>query len=76
MKLNAVSRIKNRIIVFQTSLFSDKVFDIYLFRLVLRKTEYTKFCYIVPNVFVYDTLRVLARKLANKNRIENPQGFS
>ena len=28
------------------------------------------------NVFVYDTLRGLARNLANKNRIENPRGFS
>ncbi|MFD2696980.1 hypothetical protein ACFSQ0_03170, partial [Mesonia sediminis] len=26
--------------------------------------------------FVYDTLRGLARNLANKNRIENPRGFS
>ncbi len=31
---------------------------------------------IKDNVFVYDTLRVLARKLANKNQIENPRGFS
>jgi len=28
------------------------------------------------NVFVYGLLRGLARNLANKNRIENPQGFS
>ena len=28
------------------------------------------------NVFVYDLLRGLVRNLANKNRIENPQGFS
>jgi len=28
------------------------------------------------NGFVYDTLRVLARKLENKNRIENSRGFS
>jgi len=28
------------------------------------------------NGFVYDTLRVLARKLDNKNQIENPRGFS
>jgi len=31
---------------------------------------------MLPNVFVYGLLRVLARNLANKNRIENPQGFS
>ena len=28
------------------------------------------------NGFVYDTLRGLARNLANKNQIENPRGFS
>jgi len=28
------------------------------------------------NGFVYDTLRGLAGNLANKNRIENPRGFS
>ncbi|WP_233882188.1 hypothetical protein, partial [Tenacibaculum piscium] len=28
------------------------------------------------NVFVYGLLRGLARNLANKNRIENPRGFS
>ena len=28
------------------------------------------------NGFVYDLLRGLARNLANKNRIENPRGFS
>jgi hypothetical protein len=28
------------------------------------------------NVFVYDLLRGLVRNLANKNRIENPRGFS
>jgi len=27
-------------------------------------------------VFVYGLLRGLARNLANKNRIENPRGFS
>ena len=31
---------------------------------------------IVGNVFVYGLLRGLARNLANKNRIENPLGFS
>ena len=31
---------------------------------------------LVVNGFVYDTLRGLARNLANKNRIENPRGFS
>jgi len=31
---------------------------------------------IIANVFVYGLLRGLARNLANKNRIENPQGFS
>ena len=31
---------------------------------------------IVGNVFVYGLLRGLARNLANKNRIENPRGFS
>ena len=28
------------------------------------------------NVFVYGLLRGLTRKLANKNQIENPRGFS
>jgi hypothetical protein len=28
------------------------------------------------NVFVYGLLRGLASNLANKNRIENPRGFS
>ncbi|MCF1193121.1 hypothetical protein LRR18_16150 [Mangrovimonas sp. AS39] len=31
---------------------------------------------IIANVFVYGLLRGLARNLANKNRIENPRGFS
>jgi septum formation inhibitor MinC len=30
----------------------------------------------VGNVFVYGLLRGLASNLANKNRIENPRGFS
>ena len=34
------------------------------------------FFQLAPNGFVYDTLRVLARKLDNKNQIENPRGFS
>lgn len=32
--------------------------------------------FMLPNGFVYDTLRGLALNLANKNRTENPQGFS
>jgi hypothetical protein len=35
-----------------------------------------QFFQMVYNGFVYDMLRGLARKLANKNRIENPRGFS
>jgi hypothetical protein len=31
---------------------------------------------ITHNVVVYDLLRVLALNLVNKNRIENPRGFS
>jgi hypothetical protein len=31
---------------------------------------------MLHNVFVYGLLRGLARNLANKNRIENPRGFS
>ena len=31
---------------------------------------------MLGNGFVYDTLRGLARNLANKDRIENPLGFS
>jgi hypothetical protein len=31
---------------------------------------------LVANVVVYDLLRVLALNLVNKNRIENPRGFS
>jgi len=31
---------------------------------------------MLGNVFVYGLLRGLARNLANKNRIENPRGFS
>ena len=31
---------------------------------------------MVYNVVVYGLLRGLARNLANKNRIENPRGFS
>ncbi len=31
---------------------------------------------LAGNVFVYGLLRGLARNLANKNRIENPRGFS
>jgi ABC-type xylose transport system permease subunit len=34
------------------------------------------FVLMFANGFVYDTLRGLARNLANKNRIENPRGFS
>ncbi|MCA0133902.1 hypothetical protein [Winogradskyella alexanderae] len=34
------------------------------------------FIQIGGNGFVYDTLRGLARNLANKNRVENPRGFS
>ena len=34
------------------------------------------FFIIGGNVFVYGLLRGLARNLANKNRIENPRGFS
>ena len=30
----------------------------------------------MPNVFVYGLLRDLEPNLANKNRIENPRGFS
>ena len=30
----------------------------------------------IKNVVVYGLLRGLARNLANKNRIENPRGFS
>ena len=36
----------------------------------------TIFGNIATNVFVYALLRGLARNLANKNRIENPRGFS
>jgi len=36
----------------------------------------TGFFQLVGNVFVYGLLRGLARNLANKNQIENPQGFS
>jgi hypothetical protein len=36
----------------------------------------TVFFKLVGNVFVYGLLRGLARNLANKNRIENPRGFS
>ncbi|SNR60413.1 hypothetical protein SAMN06265371_106194 [Lutibacter agarilyticus] len=31
---------------------------------------------MLHNVFVYGLLRGLAPNLANKNRIENPRGFS
>ena len=35
------------------------------------------FYYLIgSNGLVYDTLRGLARNLANKNQIENPRGFS
>jgi len=36
----------------------------------------SEFLLMAGNVFVYGLLRGLARNLANKNRIENPRGFS
>jgi len=52
-------------------LFIKKV-KVYFGVLVLCYNDSIKITY---NGFVYDTLRVLARKLENKNRIENPRGF-
>jgi len=37
---------------------------------------YLNFVNMVGNVFVYDLWRVQAPNLVNKNRIENPRGFS
>jgi hypothetical protein len=36
----------------------------------------SQFTKLAHNVVVYGLLRGLARNLANKNRIENPRGFS